>query len=222
MKNEDFLKMKTTYDTFFAMAKTEGVGSSKIYGFWKSVFLLIPLLPFLFAYFDNTIVNITLIIYSILNLIFIVIAIQHIKKYFSFDINPFDYVSLQFSFAIYTILVFGLTYFVFFRIDSQNFSGRISGSNIIDFIYFSFVTITTLGYGDIVPNSNYIKIIVIVELSFGVWFLVTIIPQSISLQANRLYDFNKKRRRLLEKIRQDIADGKLKPVDIEDNKDLKK
>lgn len=39
---------------------------------------------------------------------------------------------------------------------------------IWNFIYFSAVTITTLGYGDILPNSTQVRIIVIIETITGV------------------------------------------------------
>ncbi|WP_243159340.1 potassium channel family protein [Clostridium sp. cel8] len=39
---------------------------------------------------------------------------------------------------------------------------------IWNFIYFSAVTITTLGYGDILPNSTVVRIMVIIETIIGV------------------------------------------------------
>jgi hypothetical protein len=38
----------------------------------------------------------------------------------------------------------------------------------IDFLYFSAVTITTLGYGDIIPNGRLVRIYVMIETLFGV------------------------------------------------------
>ncbi len=39
--------------------------------------------------------------------------------------------------------------------------------SLMDFLYFSAVTISTLGYGDILPNSNIVRIIVMVETLLG-------------------------------------------------------
>lgn len=39
---------------------------------------------------------------------------------------------------------------------------------LVDFLYFSAVTITTLGYGDILPNSSLVRGIVMVEMILGV------------------------------------------------------
>ncbi|MCH3963820.1 MAG: potassium channel family protein [Clostridium sp.] len=50
---------------------------------------------------------------------------------------------------------------------------------IWNFIYFSAVTITTLGYGDILPNSTAVRIIVMIETIIGV--IITSIFASVVL-----------------------------------------
>ena len=42
---------------------------------------------------------------------------------------------------------------------------------IIDFIYFSSITTTTIGYGDIIPNSTFVRIIIILHSIIAVLFL---------------------------------------------------
>ena len=39
---------------------------------------------------------------------------------------------------------------------------------LLDFLYFSTVTITTLGYGDILPNSTCIRVLVMIETLLGI------------------------------------------------------
>jgi hypothetical protein len=46
-----------------------------------------------------------------------------------------------------------------------------SSWNFFDFLYFSTVTITTLGYGDIIPNSTPLRVTVITETIIGILFL---------------------------------------------------
>ena len=43
--------------------------------------------------------------------------------------------------------------------------------NIIDFIYFSSITTTTIGYGDILPNSKLVRIMVILHSIISVLFI---------------------------------------------------
>lgn len=41
-------------------------------------------------------------------------------------------------------------------------------ASIIDFVYFSFVTITTVGYGDIVPRHTFVRALVLFQVLFAV------------------------------------------------------
>ena len=50
-----------------------------------------------------------------------------------------------------------------------------------DYIYFSFVTLTTLGYGDINPASDLAKRLVVVEAFVGQVFLITLVARLVSL-----------------------------------------
>lgn len=43
--------------------------------------------------------------------------------------------------------------------------------DILDFVYYSTVTLTTLGYGDIVPNSSLARFIVLLNSIAGVFFV---------------------------------------------------
>ena len=51
----------------------------------------------------------------------------------------------------------------------------------IDMIYFSFTTLTTLGYGDITPVSYTAKMWSITEAMIGVMFLAVMISRVVSL-----------------------------------------
>jgi hypothetical protein len=41
-----------------------------------------------------------------------------------------------------------------------------------DFLYFSIVTVTTLGYGDIVPNSTSVRMLVVLQILLGLALIV--------------------------------------------------
>jgi hypothetical protein len=51
----------------------------------------------------------------------------------------------------------------------------------LDAVYYSFVTITTLGYGDFWPAGRFARFLVMSELATGITFLVVIIPSLVSL-----------------------------------------
>ncbi len=44
--------------------------------------------------------------------------------------------------------------------------------SIVDFIYFSFVTITTVGYGDIVPRHTFVRVLVLSQVLFGLYLVL--------------------------------------------------
>jgi len=54
-----------------------------------------------------------------------------------------------------------------------------SNMDIVDYWYFSVATITTLGYGDLYPETVIGKVAVITQALFGIWLLVVAIGKFI-------------------------------------------
>lgn len=54
------------------------------------------------------------------------------------------------------------------------------------FVYYSAVTITTLGYGDIYPSSFFTQAATLFELAFGIFFVVFLFGTFISYHVNRI------------------------------------
>lgn len=55
-----------------------------------------------------------------------------------------------------------------------------------DYLYFSFVTLTTVGYGDITAASDLAKRLVVVEAFLGQVFIITLVARLVSLWGNPL------------------------------------
>ena len=73
-------------------------------------------------------------------------------------------------------LTFGSLYRTISLTDAEAFSQELgSASN-----YFSFVTLTTLGFGDIVPRSDMARSLVTLEAVLGQVLLVTLVARSVS------------------------------------------
>lgn len=67
-------------------------------------------------------------------------------------------------------------------INYQYHSARVSRVSPFDFLYFSIITATTTGYGDILPNNSLIRMLVSAEvllnlILFGLFFYYLAIPQ---------------------------------------------
>lgn len=92
--------------------------------------------------------------------------------------------TLEFIEAINIYLLFGIIGSVLFRfvyendINSFNYNGE-SLRETADFLYFSFVTISTLGYGDITPNDSFAKSLSIFLSVAGQLYLAMIIAMLV-------------------------------------------
>jgi len=108
-------------------------------------------------------------------------------------------------FFIWTVVIvlFGVFYFIFSGVRSYLYFSR-SGESVeglLDYIYFSFITATSTGYGDIVPLGIF-KLLALVEVIFGLLLLAFVTSKLISIKQdiilNELYEisFNEKISRL--------------------------
>lgn len=101
------------------------------------------------------------------------------------------------SFSLY--LLIGLTWASIYLLIEKVFPGSFYVAsvynqdgivNMSEFIYYSFITLTTLGYGDIVPISPFTRSISILEALTGIFFIALVFSRAVSLyvlQAVRNY-----------------------------------
>jgi hypothetical protein len=81
-------------------------------------------------------------------------------------------------------IFFGLLYWVVDQLDTAAFLH--DEFSQMSAIYFSFVTLATLGYGDIVPHSDVARGIAMVEGIGGQLFLAVLVARLVSLYSRRL------------------------------------
>jgi voltage-gated potassium channel len=90
--------------------------------------------------------------------------------------------------AVCAYLLFGVAWGVLYGWvglgDPQAFSGAVGGGGDSGepMVYFSFVTLTTLGYGDITPVSQTARTLSWLEAAFGQIYLVVLVAHLISRQ----------------------------------------
>ncbi len=80
-------------------------------------------------------------------------------------------------------LLFGVGYEVVNRLVANAFTGGSKhGEEVAEWVYFSFVTLTTLGYGDITPVARAARSMAMLEGLIGQLYPAIIIARLVSLQ----------------------------------------
>lgn len=69
---------------------------------------------------------------------------------------------------------------VYMSLGHEHFNGLDSNSTFLDYFYFSFTTMSTVGYGDISPISQKAKIIVLVHQQLILVELAALIAGAVS------------------------------------------
>jgi len=85
--------------------------------------------------------------------------------------------------ALGAYLLAGVFFGVLYWVLEQTWPGTFAGADIsrVGAIYFSFVTLATLGYGDIVPRTDVARGLAIVEGIGGQLFLAVLVARLVSL-----------------------------------------
>jgi hypothetical protein len=83
--------------------------------------------------------------------------------------------------AAYALLAFVMAavYFGVDQLTASDFLGGVTSQG--DYTYFSFVVMTTVGFGDITPVSDVAKRLVVIEAFVGQVFIVTFVARLVSL-----------------------------------------
>lgn len=100
------------------------------------------------------------------------------------------------SLTLYILLglIWAMIYLIILAMDPQSFSG-IEGTNWQQIFsrvaYYSFVTLTTLGYGDVLPTNHIAEFFVYMEAIIGVFYMAIIVSSLISLHLSANVEKNK-------------------------------
>ena len=91
--------------------------------------------------------------------------------------------------AIVLYLLLGLIWAVAYNAIERNAPGSFTGqaaeaSGLADWVYFSFVTLTTVGYGDVAPVAQGARSLAILEALVGQLYPAVIIARLVSLQVS--------------------------------------
>jgi voltage-gated potassium channel Kch len=100
--------------------------------------------------------------------------------------GPITAASIQAAVAIY--LLFGMmwanAYLMAMQLDPHSFQSAVglSSSSVSEWYYYSYVTLTTLGYGDIIPISRIARALAVGEALTGQLYLAVLIARLIGME----------------------------------------
>ena len=111
--------------------------------------------------------------------IVLIVVVQLMKWFFSVEYVNAD--TIKGGISVYILL--GLTWTALYRLvyelDPDSFSAKFGA--IWEFIYFSFTTLTTVGYGDITPVSSFAMMLTNLEGMVGPLFLTIFVARLVGL-----------------------------------------
>ncbi|CAE6948214.1 potassium channel family protein [Vibrio alginolyticus] len=90
-------------------------------------------------------------------------------------------------------LMWAIAYLILLEFSPQSFTGMEAiswGENFSNAAYFSFVTLTTLGYGDISPLTPLAQVIVYLEAITGVFYMAIVVSSLVSSNIDNQVDKN--------------------------------
>jgi len=81
---------------------------------------------------------------------------------------------------------FGAIFYLTNTLDPNSFavnSGKVAPGDVPDLMYFSFVTLATLGYGDITPSTNIARSLAVLEALAGMLYIAVFMARLVSLSS---------------------------------------
>ncbi|MGE3138390.1 MAG: potassium channel family protein, partial [Thermoleophilia bacterium] len=85
-------------------------------------------------------------------------------------------------------VVFTSAYSAAFTISADAFSATFDPLERFDLFYFSFITLATVGFGDVTPANDVTRALAMSEAVMGQLFLVTVVARVVSLYRGRQRD----------------------------------
>ncbi len=89
-----------------------------------------------------------------------------------------SFITLMSIHILLIVLSFAIDYFILYQIYPESFTGILAANQqnaFVEFLYFSLVTFTTTGFGDIVPRMNEARILISMEIILAFISIIFII-----------------------------------------------
>ncbi len=123
-----------------------------------------------------------------ITVIWMAVAIAFVVKAF-FEQTTVDTNMIFGAVVVYLLagVAFGLGYELLELLQPDSFSGVTDGGHPRqlgnELVYFSFISLTTMGYGDVLPVSNLARSLSVMEGAFGTLYLAVMIARLVGLHS---------------------------------------
>ena len=177
--------MFTVINSVILVAGVWGVHHSRT-EFWIIISLAIPAMTMSWM-IQLGIIEVSPLFASGIWLLFILcLAIAILRNILSTDVVGANVIFGALSVYILIGVLFALLYGSLELFSPGSFSGilveRMANTNRTSgFVYYSFVTLTTLGYGDILPLHPIARVLSILEAMFGVTYMAVLLARFVSM-----------------------------------------
>jgi len=182
---ENFLRLRLLLDIFISAVLLSGIYavSIKKRQRWIATMLAVPLfgsiwldrfLNISYLTFTSQLLLILFLTFSIICILSFIFENQRVTR---------DVIYAAVAVYLFIGLLWSDIYSILERLQpgSFNFTQSQTGTNLSDFSYYSFVTLTTLGYGDITPLTAKAKAFAMLEAIIGQLYLVVLIARLVGL-----------------------------------------
>jgi len=94
-----------------------------------------------------------------------------------------DFRTILGAISVFTLLglLFGFLFLALGRLKGGDVFAGVHSAQARDYLFFSYTTLTTTGYGNLVPAGQIGQILAVLEMLFGQVFLVTLVAGLVSL-----------------------------------------
>ena len=180
---EEFLIEVTILSMMIGLWSVRFTGS--IFKIGISLIVIAVMSHFVISFVDKTEFEIIQLIFLLL-FCFILLKPASEQALFSEDITGNNimgsiciFLLLGFIWAIFYLLIIEVTPISFSGIELTTWK-----QNLPDVMYFSFVTLTTLGYGDVLPISPLARFLVYMEAIVGVFYMAIVVSSLVSAKGS--------------------------------------
>jgi voltage-gated potassium channel len=77
-------------------------------------------------------------------------------------------------------IAFSQVYWILNELVVDSFNQKVTATHTAEFLYFSMITLTSIGYGGIVPVNPYVRLVAALESMTGIFFVAIVVARLVS------------------------------------------